>query len=113
LIIFQCLFSAWISEKLLLIGYVAGIAFAFRALVLQMKPDAGISTCLIFPFIYTFIFYLGFYNFLLSIPVVFFICWYWNRHQQHLSKRKLFALAVLFLIIYFSHLLSFAIAIVC
>lgn len=113
LALFQGIFPAWLSEKLLLMIYVTGMAFSFRVLVLQMNPNPGISTTLIFPFIYSFIFYLGFYNFLLSIPLIFFISWYWNRDPDQLTGTKFMMLSVLFLTVYFSHIVSFAIAVAC
>ena len=113
LTLLQCLLPAWLAEKLLLITYVSSLAFSFRLLVLQINNNVGFGTFLIFPFLYTFIFYLGFYNFLLSLPLIFFICWYWNRNVADLSAHKFIVMAILFLVIYFSHLLSFAIAVLC
>ena len=108
----QNFFPAWLSQKFFLLIYFIALAFSFRAVVLQLNPKAGIATCLILPFIPNFIFYIGFYNFLLSLPLIFILCWYWN-YSSRFSLKRILWLALLFLAIYFSHILSFAVSVIC
>ena len=74
------LLPAYLAEKVLLILYVAGMAISFRLLVVQFAPGNKSFSLLIFPFIYTFLFYLGFYNYSLSFIFFFLTVWIWNKH---------------------------------
>ena len=64
--IFHIVLPAWLAEKALLVLYVSGMAFSFRFLIKELNPENIPLSILIFPFIYSFLFHLGFYNFSIS-----------------------------------------------
>src|SRR5436190_16559760 len=72
LIFFSKIFSMMIAEKLLLGIIVLGTAISFRKLLMVLHCRNMVSSWLIFPFIYSFPLYTGFYNFCFAI-VFFFI----------------------------------------
>ncbi|MFN4300308.1 MAG: hypothetical protein ACK4EX_11355 [Thermaurantimonas sp.] len=73
---------AWLAEKTLIILYVSGMAFSFRFLVKQMNSDSVALSVLIFPFMYSFLFHLGFYNFSLSFIFFFYAVGLWIRRYS-------------------------------
>ena len=107
LLTFQSFLPAWIAEKILLIFYVAGMAISFRYLIKVLNPENTSLSILIFPFIYSFLFHLGFYNFSISFIFLFTTLGFWLRNN---TSTKPYFLIILFLLInitYFTNLLIF------
>src|ERR1700733_8566335 len=101
---------ALVAEKLFLSAFVVSLPLAIRYCMHSLDPAARVGPLLAFPLIYNLPFQLGYYNFSLSL-VMFFVCvGYWLRHRAHLTKRHTVALAGLFLVLYFSHLVSTVLA---
>lgn len=107
---FNLFLPAWIAEKILLLFYLIGISLAFRYLVKQINPEGLGLSFIIFPFIYSFLFHLGFYNYSLSFILLFFILGFWIKNQAYLSARVFVPVFFLMGILYFSALLSFLFA---
>jgi len=101
---------AWMAEKFVLVLYAAGLALSFRTLVHTIRPDALFTDYFIFPFIYTFPFCIGFFNFCLSIPLCFFSLALWLRFRERRGLKRGLGLAALLLLTYFAHASSFFIA---
>jgi len=104
---FLTLFPAWMAEKLLILLYVTGMALSFRFLIKQLNPGNVSLSLLIFPFIYSFLFHLGFYNFSISFIFFFLTLGYYLKTE---SGNKLSAYLVLFVLItltYFSNTLIY------
>lgn len=99
-------FPLWLAEKLMLSLYVLLLPIAFRGLIKTINP-ASLTYFLIFPFIYSFVFFMGFYNFCLSLPVFFFTLNYWLKNENLLSFKKVIIMTFLFLLLFFFHGLSF------
>ena len=112
LVFFQLFLPAFLAEKCLLLLYLVGLPYAFRSLVLMISPKNGLSSYLIFPFCYTSVFLLGFYNFSIGILLMLVIFRAWiKREQQKTSWKKFLLFFLLFLLIYLSHLVVFLISI--
>jgi hypothetical protein len=100
-------FPIWLAEKTLIIGYISGMAFSFRYFLKQVNPDALYTSLLIFPFSYTFLFYLGFYNFSISFIFLFFAIGYFIKNIESESYLKFLVLSALITLCYFSNILTY------
>jgi hypothetical protein len=107
LLIFNSLLPAWMAEKILIILYVTGMALSFRYLVKVLNPNNLYLSILIFPFIYSFLFHLGFYNFSISFIFYFMTLGYWLHSRDADNFRKHFILLFLITGSYFSNLVIF------
>lgn len=110
LVFLQLVLPGWVAEKVLQIIIVAGIAIGFRYLIKKTGARSLVAVYLIFPFTYSFFFFYGFYNFCLSLAILFFAIG--TMEHFHNRSPKLWApllILVLALLLYFSHLLTFAV----
>lgn len=107
ILIFRFFLPAWIAEKLLIIVYVSGMALSFRYLIIALNPDNKSLSVLIFPFIYSYLFHLGFYNFCLSFILFFLTIGYWLRYYNSMKFINFIILFILLLTNYFSNILIF------
>lgn len=107
LLVFHVFLSAWMAEKMLLLIYVAGMAMSFRYLIKELNPENVSLSILIFPFIYSFLFHLGFYNFSLSFILFFMTLGFWLRNYNSNSLSKYLILFLLITTTYFTNLLIF------
>lgn len=98
---------AWLSEKLLIIFYVAGMAFSFRYLVNSLNSSNSYLSLLIFPFIFTFLFHLGFYNFSLGFIFLYSTIGYYIRTHKQITYKNYLLLSLLLLLTYYSNILLF------
>lgn len=101
------LLPAWMAEKLLIIIYIAGMALSFRYLVKALNPGNLYLSILIFPFIYSFLFHLGFYNFSISFIFYFMTLGYWLLNRNSNNFHKHFIMFILITGAYFSNLLLY------
>tara|TARA_B110000483_G_C18157641_1_gene528030 strand:+ start:101 stop:1681 length:1581 start_codon:yes stop_codon:yes gene_type:complete len=107
LLLFQSVLPAWIAEKILLILYVAGMAVSFRYLIKVLNPENTSLSILIFPFIYSFLFHLGFYNFSISFIFFFTSLGFWLQNNTSTKPYFFITLFLLFILTYFTNLLIF------
>lgn len=109
---FRWFLPGYLAEKMLLIVYFLGIAYAFRRLVKSINPEYILLAYLIFPISYNFLFSLGFYNFSLGLIGLMLILSFWirNKHTIASSPKKILILTSFFILTYFSHILMFCIA---
>ncbi|MFA9392337.1 MAG: hypothetical protein ACERKD_21180 [Prolixibacteraceae bacterium] len=107
LLVFRTFLPAWLAEKALLIIYITGMAFSFRYLIRQLNPENISLSIFIFPFLHTFLFHSGFYNFSLSFILLFFTIGFYLKHRHHDSPFLYGILFVLLSISYFTNLLIF------
>ncbi|MCS6904609.1 MAG: hypothetical protein RML72_11375 [Bacteroidia bacterium] len=105
------LFSASVAEKIYLLLYIWGLALAFRYFVAQAAPQNKILSLFIFPFIYSFLFHLGFYNYTFSFIFFYWTLGYWFQNQTSFTVfprlKHYFILSIFFLATYCSALLTF------
>lgn len=110
LAIFNSFLPASIAEKILLVLYLLGLPYAFRGLVKVLDSGNLLFSYLIFPFVYSFVFLLGFYNFSLALIFMLLILRYWIRNEGTLNVKMGIVLGLFFLLLYFSHILVFAVS---
>jgi len=105
---FKVFLPAFLAEKVLLLLYVVGLPLTFRKFISCIAPSQSALTYIIFPFIYNYLFCLGFYNLSLSIILLFAGLTIAIRQIQAPSLRGWMGQAILFLLTYFTHPFSFA-----
>jgi len=100
---------AFIAEKVFLILYFIGLPYAFRRLVKVINSKNIFFSYLIFPFTYSFMFMLGFYNFSIAIIFMFITLQYWIKYEDNFSIKRKIIFFLFIILTYFSHILVFAI----
>jgi len=107
---FNLFLPAFLADKLLLLFYLIGLPFAFRSLIKTIAPESYLFSYFIFPFTYTFIFFLGFYNFCVGLVLLLLSINYWIRHcKDSFTWKRTLMLFLLVSLTYFSHLFVFAV----
>lgn len=107
---FNAFLPSFLAEKAVLFSYIVGMAYAFRSLVKTIAPQNYELSFLIFPFIFSSFFFLGFYNFILSLIVLFYTIGFWLRNKDNaFSIKVILKLFLLISITYFSHVFVFGI----
>lgn len=95
-----------IAEKVLLSAYVILLPLSMRY---ALRPRARYLAFLVFPFLYNFLFNMGFYNFCFSLPAFLFAVGYWLRHRGRLTFHQGERLALLILWTYFCQPVTLAV----
>lgn len=109
---FNQFLPAFVAEKILLCVYLVGLPYAFRILIKTISPDNYLFSYLIFPFTYSFVFILGFYNFSLAIVLMLFSITFWIKNEPNIHTiRNRFILFILLTATFFSHLVVFGLTI--
>ncbi len=104
------IFPAFLAEKILLIFYVVGFSYFFRKLILVQNPKGVWLTYLAFPFLYSFVFALGFYNFSLGLVFLLWGLYFWIKNEnKKLNTPKIVTLFFLFTLTFFSHVFVYAV----
>lgn len=106
--ILNLVLSGNISERIIIGLYIASLPVSFRYFLLTLNPNAQWASYLCFPFIYSLLFYLGFYNFLLGLTALFFSLAFLIRHENVLTRKNLLIIGLLSLLLYFCHLFVLA-----
>lgn len=101
---FLQLFPPWLADKLFQVIYVITFAFGFRYLIRSLEPRNVFLSFLFFPFLFTLAFQQGFYNYCLSLALLFWTIGFYIRIRQHLENPMAqFILSLLLLLTAFSH----------
>lgn len=95
--------SVPMAEKILLTAYVLLLPLAARYALRAIDPRAGFLAVLAFPFLYNFMFNMGFFNFCFSLAAFFFAVGYWLKHAERMGPGRTVVLALLILWVYFCH----------
>lgn len=96
------------AEKILVSIYVLLLPLAARYTLGVIRQESKFLAILFFPFIFNYLLHMGFYAFSMSLPIALFTIGFWIKHQDHLSLKNIVLLALLSTILYFNHLVSFA-----
>lgn len=108
--IFNTFLPANQAEKMLQLVYMVMLPVSFRLLVKKLMPQNMVLSYLIFPFTYSHVFYMGFYNFSLSLILLILGLLTWVKIENATCNLKNFLkLSGLFIVMYFSHIYTFAI----
>jgi len=98
---------AWVSvpvaEKIVLSAYVLLLPLSARQALRAIEPRSAFLAVLAFPFVYNFLFHMGFFNFCWSLPAFLFTVGYWLRRPEKMGLLRLAGLALLILWVYFCH----------
>jgi len=101
---FNQLFPYWLADKMFQILYVIIFVFGFRYCIQSINKENSFLSFLFFPFLFTLPFQQGFYNYSLSIGLMFWTLGYFIRIKHHLDHpAKQFVLSMLLLATAFSH----------
>ncbi len=106
MILGSTVFSPAFSEKILVALCIIIPAFSFRSIILQLSPDNGWRSWMIFPFLHGFLLYLGFYNFCLGTGILLFSIAWWQKNKNKNTNSTALIFAGLMLLLYFSHLFT-------
>lgn len=106
---FNLFFSGAAAEKVLLLFYLIALPFSFRALIKTLAPGNELFSYFIFPFTYSYVFFLGFYNFSLAIIFMLLTLNYWIKNETGWPVKKTAGLFALIALTYFSHIFVFAV----
>lgn len=96
------------AEKVLLSAYVLLLPVSVRSALRAVRPGAEALAVFAFPFTYNFLLNMGFYNFCCSLAAFFFALAFWLRRRDRLGLAGTAGLALLELLVYFCHPVSFA-----
>lgn len=98
------------AEKVLLSGLVVLFAFAARFLAGSVDQERGWRGYLALPLLYNQLLLLGFYNFCFSLAFYLLVLGYWWRRRSSPSRGFAVKLNALLLLCWFSHIVSFVLA---
>lgn len=93
----------YLAEKVLLSFYILLLPLAARFALRSVDRRAAWLSLLIFPFLYNFMFNMGFFNFSFSLPAFFLAAGYWLRRPEGMGLARTAELALLVLLVYFCH----------
>ncbi|MFB6258103.1 MAG: hypothetical protein ABEH38_05375 [Flavobacteriales bacterium] len=109
LAVLKWIMPSFLAEKLLILSYALGLAYAFRYLLRATPNGRPLLAYLVLPFIYHNLFFVGFYNFCLGLTFLFLSLGYYQKSRAIGFKvKRMGVLFLLFLLTYFSHLFPFA-----
>ncbi len=106
---FLLFLPAYLAEKGLLLIYLVGLPLSFRTFIQTVSPDRPAFSYFIFPFTFSFLFTLGFYNFSLGLILFFTTLSYWNKVKHRRPEyQRMFTLFLFFTVTYFTHIFILA-----
>jgi hypothetical protein len=99
------------AEKILLTAYVLLLPLSVRYALRTIDPRAGFLAVLSFPFLYNFLFQMGFFNFCFSLGAFFCAVGYWLEAPDRATLLRTVGLAFLILWVYFCHPVTLAVTV--
>ena len=110
LALLQLVMPAFLAEKILITGLVAGLPLVFRKTVRRISPENLFPSYFIFPFTHSLFLFFGFFNFCLAVIFLLLSLDLWLKYEHaKLSVKSFLNLFLLVLLTYFSHILVFGI----
>jgi hypothetical protein len=101
----QFVFPALLAEKIILILYLIILPLSFRFFIKQVSVQNIWLSIFIFPFVYSFLFIYGFYNFLFGLILMLFASGYFVRFFQKVKKRRYsYILGIFALLMFYAHI---------
>jgi hypothetical protein len=101
-------FPPLFTEKIFLMLIIVLSAVGYRKLVKTIEPSSVWLSWLYFPFLLSFPFLLGFYNFSFALAILPWWLSFWIRnHRNKFTSKLILQVALFFLVLYFSHLVVF------
>jgi len=99
------------AEKILLTTYVLFLPLSVRYALRRIDPRAGFLAVLSFPFLFNFMFQMGFFNFCFSLGAFFCAVGYWLEAPDRTTLLRTVGLAFLILWVYFCHPVTLAVTV--
>lgn len=93
------------AEKSMLFMYSFLLFYSLRYAIKSFKSDHGFYALFCIPFVMNGYIFKGFYNFLLAFIFLFIILGFFKRYWNQLNVKRIIILSLLFIGLYFSHLL--------
>ena len=103
-------FPPLVAEKLFISAYVILLPLAVGYAATAVRRSARWLAFLAVPLSLNWIFHQGFYNFLISVAIFFFLLGYWLRRRDMMTPKRAGVLGLLGLLLYAGHLLSITLA---
>lgn len=100
-----------LAEKVLLSLYILLLPLSARFALRSVDPRAAWLSLLIFPFLYNFMFNMGFFNFCFSLAAFFFAVGFYLRRPEEMGLARTGGLALLVLLVYFCHPVTFVVTV--
>ncbi len=114
LALLMTVFSWQLAEKILIVIYLLSFSLLFRKLLKQWSGANTVFSVFAIPFSFSSFYYLGFYNFCLSFPLLFGMLIYYHKYFTGAGNRptgsKYFILFLLSTLLYFTNGLAFLFA---
>jgi len=110
LIVLSSVMKMVVAEKVLMFLYLFFLPFTLLLIVKRNYKTIPFHYVLVFPFCYSFLFLLGFYNFSIAICFLFLSVDTWYRIRIDKTQQKRFGYILLYIllnVIYFSHVVIF------
>lgn len=104
-------FPDFITEKIVFLGYFILTPLFFRKICLNFSPENKFLSYLMIPFAHNHLFYFGFFNFSIAITLFLATVYFGLKIQNNFQTKHIWILALLLLIIYFSHIMVLMISI--
>jgi hypothetical protein len=99
-----------VAERIVIAIYIVAFPLSFRFLVLAINPKAIAATYLIFPYVQAFSILTGLYSFCLGLCILFYLLYKWKSTDLPGRKKKFYWLSMWMILLYFSHLFVFILA---
>ncbi len=109
---FNLLFPDYISENLVLGSYLVLFPVLFRKIILWFSPKNKAFSYLGVLFAHNHLLYLGSYNMVFALVAFFGTTYYILNYVNKIKYKQIAGLAILFLLVYFSHMLILLVTIV-
>jgi hypothetical protein len=109
--VFVCKFLSFIDTdkamKVFISLYIVLYILGIYLLTKHFKQDFALFLLINLPIIYSWFFYLGFLDFIFSIPFFLFSVWLVERYKINKNKLNIFLIGFLLVFIYFTHIFTF------
>src|SRR6185503_15662579 len=100
-----------IAEKVFLSLYVISFPLGFLYFLGAVDPAKKPLALLSFGFVYNYLFMLGFFNFVFSVPLAFWTLGYFWKRRSHLTRGNVVVLNLMLLLVYVAHLISYVVVV--
>jgi hypothetical protein len=107
---FESILPTHVAEATFLSAYVILVPVSLRYAISSVANRSEFLAIVAFPFIYNYLFHMGFYSFAYSLPLFLFVSGYLIRHMSNCRTRHLVVLSMLMVLLYLSHIVSLVVA---
>ncbi|KKK64657.1 hypothetical protein LCGC14_2981990, partial [marine sediment metagenome] len=107
LLLFRFVFSSVVADKIFLLLLALLLPYVVYLVINRFSPENRILAVFALPFVYTYLFGLGFYNYCLGVTVFLGTLFFWLSRNKRLSILNSGILLLLFQISFFTHILIF------